>query len=85
MESIFKGKEQIDRQPLLPSNEVKKGNRSGMWWLCKGETSESKVDLPKLKSDLLKSIRSASKSFGKVQKILKEDFLYPDDNYYYER
>ncbi len=84
-----KDKGQLE-QPLLESNQGREGSHSGMWWrwkgetseskvdLPKGETSESKVDLPKLKSDLLKSIRSASESFVKVQKILKHDFHYPE-------
>jgi hypothetical protein len=74
-------------QPLLVSNEGKKGSRSGTWWLYEKGTSESKeakiqnvndsprdsgIELPELKSKLLKPTKSALKSFNNISDRLNQ-------------
>jgi archaellum component FlaC len=80
-----KDKRQLE-QPLLGSNRGKEGSSSGMWWLYKKTSeskeakiqsvndspSESKIDLPKLESKLLRSTESALKSFETISDRLKQ-------------
>jgi hypothetical protein len=86
-----KDKGQLE-QPSLESNQGEKGSRSGMWWLYENKTSESKeakiqsvndspseskIDLLKLESKLLRSTKSALKSFENISKKLEPKELYP--------
>jgi len=62
-----KDKKELE-QPLLGPSEGRQENRPGMWWLSWHETSESKID--HLKLELLKSTKSAFKSFKEISNKL---------------